>query len=406
MTRRLLWLAPLLLGAIAGAAHAQEPARADLARAQRQAKAANPTAPSPGRVERLLTMLETGVLSRMMAPPDGFGVRVGGIDQGSGFALGPSWRASNLWGGSLQLYASGARSMMGDTGIDAGLVIPHLGTHRLSFSIDASATRLPQERFFGIGRDSRRSDQTAFGVSRDQVVARATVAPTRWLRVSASGGALDTSTRAGRARTIPSIETRFSADDAAALGHPTRFNTVSLATTVDWRDVAGNPRGGGRYHLAVTRYADRDSARYSFTRVDAEVEQHLSAWKRQRLLTLRAVVAATIADPGHSVPFHLQPALGGSRVLRGFVTDRFRDRHAVALQAEYGWDVMPFVNAVAFVEGGTVASTWHDLTVNNLRTDYGLGFRFGSARHVALRTDLAFGSGEGTRLTMRFNHAF
>jgi outer membrane protein assembly factor BamA len=188
-------------------------------------------------------------------------------------------------------------------------------------------------------------------------------------------------------------------------GERNRFTVISLAATLDYRDVPGNPRSGGRYHVAVTRYHD-PGRRYGFNRVDAEVEQHLAAWQNQRLLTIRALASATNAEAGQQVPFQLQPTLGGSRVLRGFVTDRFRSNKVVALQAEYGWDVLPFLNAVLFAEAGSAVSRWRELDRRSLHTDYGLGFRFGSARTVALRTDVAFGSGEGTRLNVRFNHAF
>jgi outer membrane protein assembly factor BamA len=181
---------------------------------------------------------------------------------------------------------------------------------------------------------------------------------------------------------------------------------MSLSASVDHRDVPQNPRSGGRYQVAVSRYLDRTSDRYSFTQIDTELEQHLSGWRRQRLLTLRAVGSTSIAGPGHDVPFYLQRTLGGSSLLRGFVTDRFRDRSLLALQAEYGYDLLPFVSAVLFYEAGASAPRWRDIQLDQLRRDYGIGFRFGSARTVALRTDVAFGSGEGTRLTMRFNHAF
>jgi hypothetical protein len=180
---------------------------------------------------------------------------------------------------------------------------------------------------------------------------------------------------------------------------------VSARAALDYRDIPGNPRGGGRYDIALSRHIDA-GRRYSFTRFDVDLEQHVSAWKRQRVLTFRAMASASIAADGHAVPFHVQRTLGGSRILRGFVTDRFRDTHVMAMQAEYGFDVLPFVNTVVFYEAGTVAPRWQDLSLGNLRRDYGLGFRFGGARTVAVRTDVAFGSGEGTRFTTRFSHAF
>jgi outer membrane protein assembly factor BamA len=181
---------------------------------------------------------------------------------------------------------------------------------------------------------------------------------------------------------------------------------AGVAATVDTRDVPQNPRRGGRYHLAWERHADRALDRFSFNRLNVEAEQHFSWWRRQRLITVRGIAVLTDPDAGNDVPFYLQPTLGGSRLLRGFVTDRFRDRNLLAIQAEYGWDVWPFLNAVVFYESGVVAPDWRRLSVGEMKRDYGIGFRLGSARIVAVRTDVAFGSGEGARIAMRFSHAF
>jgi outer membrane protein assembly factor BamA len=216
-------------------------------------------------------------------------------------------------------------------------------------------------------------------------VANATLSAARWLQLAARAGTL-------KART--------------AEGGDHAFRIVSLSAAIDARDVAGNPRSGGRYAIAAHRYAAAPQRPYSFTQVDTEVEQHFSFWKRQRVITLRAMASTAFTAEGHAVPFYLQPTLGGSRVLRGFGVDRFRDRSLVALQAEYGWDLTPFLNAVLFYETGAVGSAVRSIRSGDFRRDYGIGFRFGSARTVAFRTDVAFGSGEGTRLTMRFNHAF
>jgi outer membrane protein assembly factor BamA len=406
MTGRTAWM--LLAACVAATpAHAQtdDGTRAAAALAARQEKAAVPAPFRPGKVERFLNRLERrGMLNPGAA--DGFGVRIGGIESGSGLAVGPSWRSSSLRGGNLHLSASGARGLTGDTGIDVGLWVPRVGSYRIGAGLDASATRLTQERFFGRGLDTARADQTAFSLSQDRVTARLTYDATRWFRLSAGAGVATAVAGEGHARRAPSIETRFTGDDAPGLDVPTRARTASLAATVDYRDVPMNPRSGGRYHLAVERVMDRPAARHTFTRIDTELEQHLSFAKRQRVITLRALATATVADRGNEVPFYLQPTLGGSRLLRGFVTDRFRDLNIVALQAEYGWDLLPFLSAVAFAEAGAAAPRWQEIDGRQLRKDYGIGFRFGSARTVAFRTDVAFGSGEGTRLTMRFNHAF
>jgi hypothetical protein len=398
----------LTLCALSAPASAQTATpRSDEALAARQAKAASPEPYAPGRVERLLTMVETSpMIQRAFARRDGFGVRIAGIEGGSPLAAGPSWRRSGLAGGNLQVRASAAVSFAADTEVEAGAAVAHAFTRRLAVDVTGGSTHLANERFFGPGNTSIKADEAAFAFNRRTIMARATFTAAGWLNVTGAAGSMTTSAADAAGRRAPAISTRFTTAHAPGLGVDGSFRTVSVATTVDYRDVPQNPRSGGRYHLAVARYADGSPNRQSFTRIDAEAEQHLSAWKRQRVLTLRAIASSSIADPGNDVPFYLQPALGGSRLLRGFVTDRFRDRNLLAVQAEYGWDVTPFLNAVVFYEAGAVASRWTDIAANDFRRDYGLGFRFGSARTVAFRTDVALGSGEGTRITMRLNHAF
>jgi hypothetical protein len=350
-------------------------------------------APGPGRVERFLNTLERrAVLQNLVAPPDGFGIRVGGIDDGGGLALGPVWRTSSLAGGRVQAHASAALSLRLDREVETGVSVRHLAGDRMRVSFGAAATQLAQEHFYGLGSQSLLAGRTTFGLDRRSVNTTVAARPARWLELDGGVGMLRTTVRDVLAQDVfaPRMD----------------YLHARLAATVDYRDQPGNPRTGGRYQVALQRYAGSHAARASFNRVDAELEQHLSAWKKQRMVTLRAIVSLSDADAGHDVPFYLQRTLGGSRFLRGFVHDRFRDRNLVVLQGEYGWDLMPFLGAVLFYEAGTVAPRARDLDFKSMRRDYGLGFRLGSARSVAVRTDVAFGSGEGTRFIMRFSHAF
>jgi hypothetical protein len=53
-----------------------------------------------------------------------------------------------------------------------------------------------------------------------------------------------------------------------------------------------------------------------------------------------------------------------------------------------------------------VAARARDLDLADLSRDYGFGLRLGSGAGVALRADIAFGSGEGPRLLVRFDNVF
>jgi outer membrane translocation and assembly module TamA len=111
-------------------------------------------------------------------------------------------------------------------------------------------------------------------------------------------------------------------------------------------------------------------------------------------------------DEGHDVPFYLMPTLGGSRLMRGFEQERFRDRSYAIVQTEYSWGLSRTLGAVAFYERGAVGHRRQDLSWAGMRSDYGVGLRIGSPRFVVVRTDVAFGSGEGTRVVVRLNHLF
>jgi outer membrane protein assembly factor BamA len=304
------------------------------------------------------------------------------------------------------VHASSAFSIARDRELEGGVAIPDFHTGRLTLGVGAAATHLAQERFYGQGGSSSLANETTFALDRRESGVRLIVSGKPWFRVAAGVGLAALSVANGAAVGVPGIFTRWTTEEVPTLNAAATYAIASLSVTADRRDVSGNPRRGGHYSIRLDRHADRSHNRYSFNRLNIDLEQHIPWWKNQRLLTLRGTAVFSQPDAGHRVPFYLEPTLGGSSLLRGFAPDRFRDRHLLALQAEYAYDIWPFLNAVLFYESGAVAHDWHQISLKDLKRDYGIGFRVGSARTVGVRTDVAFGSGEGTRITMRFSHAF
>jgi hypothetical protein len=64
------------------------------------------------------------------------------------------------------------------------------------------------------------------------------------------------------------------------------------------------------------------------------------------------------------------------------------------------------VDGAIFYDAGKVASRREDLTLRDLESDYGIGFRFGTRNGVFLRVDGAFGSRGGAHFILRFGHVF
>jgi outer membrane protein assembly factor BamA len=203
---------------------------------------------------------------------------------------------------------------------------------------------------------------------------------------------------------MPSVETIFSPASLAGFDAKPSFLVLEPFLAFGNADPPLNPTSGGRYTLTYRRLEDRDLERFSFGRWDFDARQYIPFLGETRTIALHAQVSSAEPDSGNVVPFYLLPTLGGSYSLRGFRTYRFRDRSLAFLQAEYRWRINDFVTGALFYDTGAVGPRLDDL--GRLERDYGFGLRAGSRNGVAFRADVALGSGEGTRILVRFDNAF
>jgi hypothetical protein len=64
------------------------------------------------------------------------------------------------------------------------------------------------------------------------------------------------------------------------------------------------------------------------------------------------------------------------------------------------------VDGAIFYDAGKVAPRREDLSFEDLESDYGIGFRFGTINGVFLRIEGAFGSSGGKHFIFRYGHIF
>ena len=145
---------------------------------------------------------------------------------------------------------------------------------------------------------------------------------------------------------------------------------------------------------------------YRFDRWEFDLRQYVSFLRQRRVLAFRTL--GSFSDPrgDGTVPFYLQPWLGGSHTLRGFRDYRLRDRHLILLQAEYRWEIFPLLETVLFYDTGTVASTRRELNFSDFDTDYGAGVRLGTDSGVLFRLDYAMGGRDGNQMVLSFSNVF
>jgi hypothetical protein len=368
--------------------YAQAPqTRAEALAREREEKAQDLEPPERSRLERALMALENERLfERVLNPAEGLYPKIGNVTAGSGFAIGPAYRRPAVIGDEVHFSAFAMGSIQKYWMIDTRLTMPELARGRVFADVHARKYDFPEEDFFGLGPDSRREDETAYGLRSADFGGTAGVRLAPWLSF---GSSLEYMT--------PRI---------TVLGPQPDFIRSEVSAEINTREPRGNPRQGLRYALAFQRFDGRDGSQFDFDRVEADVQHYISLYKQRRVLALRGFASMSDASSGGEVPFYLMRTLGGPDDLRGFRRFRFRDRNVLLLQAEYRWEIFTAVDGAIFYDAGKVAARAEDLNFSNLESDYGIGFRFGTRNGVFLRIEGAFGSSGGAHYIFRFGHVF
>jgi surface antigen Omp85-like protein len=393
----------VLFVAVAAPAHAQQ-TRAETLERQRADKAGQLRGYERGRFEAFLFELEDRRLpERIFNPPRGIFVRMFGLPEGAGFGAGPAARFSN---DTLSVTATSAITARRYWELDGRVAFPRLAGGNGFAEAGARRRDFPQEDFYGLGPGSERAMRTSYALRETSIDGSAGFRPASWLTITGNVEYLTPRIGHGEDPRVPSIEALFAEPSAPGLAAQPDFLRVGGTIRAEHIDAPFGSGMGGRYIVSYNRFQDRDERRYSFGRWDVELQQYVPIVNNARYLALRARFSELTPDGGHEVPFYLQPTLGGGYTLRGLDAYRFRDRALMLLQAEYRWQAGAFVTGAIFYDAGTVAPTRRDLDLRALEHDYGIGLRLGFLAASSMRADLAFGSGEGTRIVLKFSNVF
>jgi len=127
---------------------------------------------------------------------------------------------------------------------------------------------------------------------------------------------------------------------------------------------------------------------WRFVHYGGEAQLAIDLHSDSRVLLLRALLDA-VHGGYDDIPMVALPRLGGRLLLRGYDTDRFRDRVAALASAEYTWQVTKRLYAFLFVDAGEVSSVVSDLDPSAARIGYGAGLHLYGAASSLARVQLA-----------------
>ena len=281
-------------------------------------------------------------------------------------------------------------------------------------------------RFFGLGPDTRTSDESSFTDEVSDVGLRADLAVpgpgSDWIATAGLRGEHH-NLAPGKVSGVPSTDSAYPTLFEDADGLSAAYLTAGLR--YDTRDSQHQPYRGWRVGLIADAAAWQSDGS-----LGAVVTAYGSVVFRVPPLfhsggdpgeenpptdtvALGFQVDTTVGD----LPFYDLPSLGGSSTLRGYIANRFTDDSAWHAAAEYRFWVIPRgfrltrtirierVGLALFGELGTVAPSLGDLPEARIHASYGVGLRISLERLALFRADLGF-SDEGTNLTVAFGLSF
>jgi hypothetical protein len=332
---------------------------------------------------------------------NGFYVNSFNMIPGAGWiAAGPGYRQ---WLSQDRMFfdTSAAISWRGYKTAQAQFELPRLAKSRLALGSQVQWNDYTQVNFFGEGPAALESNQSEYRLKSTNLVGYATLRPAEWVDVGLQLGVLNPSVlpRSGTfKRDRPDTRDVFPGDIVFALPEQPGFVHSEASIAADTRDFAGHPTRGGLYRVAAANYSDRDAGLFSFKRYEAEAAHFIGVADSRVVFALHGWLVTSDTADGGSVPFYLQPSLGGHNSLRGYADYRFHDRNMLLVNTEARIAMMTHVDAALFWDAANVAARIGDLNLD--KRSWGAGLRLHSRRQTYARFDAARGD-EGWRFVFR-----
>lgn len=387
-------------------AGAQEETRAARIEAERDRKASQLEPDELSRAEQVLADIkDKKLIERFQAGYNGVGARLGGLATGGGFALGPEYAREDLAGGKLQLRSAAVFSFRNFQRYDLELSAPETRSRPLFFQGYAVRHFYPSLQYYGQGPDSEKEGRSNYLYEDMAVDGTAGWASRSGLRLAASGGYMKVHAGRGRDRRFASIEQNYPAPATPGLDEQPDFARLGGYVELDRTDNRLGPRAGTYLLANYNHHADLGHGRYTFDRLDMELQQYVPFFNKRRVIALRGRTNMTFNRQGAGVPFYMQPVLGGPDDLRGFRAFRFYGDQSLVLNTEYRWEVFGGLDMALFFDAGKVAQRRSHLDFRNLETAAGIGLRWNARNSVFLRMDAGF-SHEGFQVWLKFNNIF
>jgi hypothetical protein len=354
---------------------------------------------------------------RVLFTGEGLHPAVGGIVPGSGFAGGLVYNLERAaahpalrYSGSVEARGSYNGFWTAGGKFDIWTAGNSPEDRHIHATLDAEHYHLPQIAYFGLGNTSLLANETLFGLAQTTAGGHLDVPLAGGFVLVAGLAGLRNSPAGVPGASLPSVEQKFAPGDTPGLGSDTSY--VVAGGGINWiYPVAPRIQGySSALSTAFRWFHETAGAPYSFRRIDATWLNRYSPPTNVDLGTFSAAVrfVEAYAPAGNSMPFYLQPTIGGNNIdnadmLRSYRDYRFRAPNVLVFQTEYTHTIWGPVAAFGLYDAGKVALQRSDIGVSHMRHSFGAGLVVQMGNLPVFKFYYAWGGHEGTHATYTTN---
>ena len=370
-----------------------------------QAKAKQLTPQEPPRGERKFDHIETQIIKPIINV-NGPALKFGGLPTGGGFSLGPQYTRQGLFADHLTSNIFLVGSTRKWYGGQSSLDFHDLFNGHLELIADGGYQNAVSVWYFGEGPDSSKNNKTDF--DREFTTAHFSALShffDQKLTVGYIIGGLLVHVGPGDLSGTPTTEKLFTTSNTPGLAQQSNFVTGTTTIRLDLSRVGFSNPEGLQLEANDSQFFDQSGLQANFHLLETQATYYLPLTNGIRTLVFRARNETAFAEDNQTVPFYLQPTLGGPDDLRGFDRYRFYGNGNSVATAEYRWSISQTLEMAIFGDGGNVYQRPGLIGFRDLRGDGGFGFRFKNKQASVMRLDVGF-SQEGVHVWFVFEDVF
>jgi hypothetical protein len=328
---------------------------------------------------------------------------LGGLEGNAGVTAGLLYEPPSLTGDQQFTSVEALGSLRGYYGLEAlaGVELDRYVTYGYG-----RFNHRPEEGFYGVGPDSRTSNESVYRL--DRGLFGALLGRSLGRRMLLGGHLSYQVNRFGRGQgSLPQITEQF--EGLPGVGASADFLMFGTFFEFDSRDTPYDRAFGHRFaptedrlrsvsleatrgfYLAaeVTHNVDTRKKAFDFTRFTLDVREFLPVDEElMHGFVFRQFVSVT-QSPDGQVPFYRLQSLGGARSLRGYEGGRFHGRNVVLTNAEVRCQVWHWLDMALFADVGQVFEDIDTAQFDTPKAGYGLGFRIKKDGQTLGRIDVA-----------------